>query len=42
MFEEARHLLAAQLESEKRGAGKGVVLPEIDASTFPYPDEWAL
>ncbi len=41
-FEEARHTLAAQLESERRGAGKGVVLPEIDGKTFPYPKEWDL
>lgn len=42
MFVEARHTLAAQLESEKRGAGKGVILPDIDGKTFPYPAEWDL
>jgi len=40
IFLESRHVLAAQLESEKRGAGKGVILPDIDAKTFPYPAEW--
>jgi len=41
MFKESRHLLAAQLESEQRGAGKGIVLPGIDEKTFIYPSEWA-
>jgi len=40
IFKEARHILAAQLESERRGSGKGVVLPELDGKNFPYPKEW--
>lgn len=41
MFEEARHLLAAQLAAEKDGLGKGVVAPGVDRHNFPYPPEWA-
>ena len=37
---QARHLVAAQLESEKRTGRKSYVLPEIDEKTFPYPREW--
>lgn len=37
---QARHTVAAQLESEKRTGSKGYVLPEIDEKTFPYPKEW--
>jgi thymidylate synthase len=40
MFIEARHRLAAQLEGEKQGLGKGVVAPGVDLSAFPYPPEW--
>ncbi|PJA00657.1 hypothetical protein COX75_01855 [bacterium (Candidatus Gribaldobacteria) CG_4_10_14_0_2_um_filter_33_15] len=40
MFEEARHILSAQLESERQGAGKGVILPDLDVKNFPYPKEW--
>ncbi|NIM04274.1 MAG: hypothetical protein GTN69_04430 [Armatimonadetes bacterium] len=40
MFIEARHRLAAQLEAERQGLGKGVVPPGADLANFPYPEEW--
>jgi hypothetical protein len=40
MFLEARHLLAAQLDAERKGFGKGVVEPGVDVANFPYPPEW--
>ena len=40
MFREARHRLAAQLDAERKGLGKGVIERGVDAATFPYPPEW--
>ena len=40
MFKEARHKLAAQLEAEQRGLGKGALPPGVDVASFPYPAEW--
>jgi thymidylate synthase len=40
IFREARHRLAAQLEAERKGLGKGVIAPGVDAAQFPYPPEW--
>jgi thymidylate synthase len=40
IFKEARHKLAAQLEAERRGLGKGTLPPGLDVMTFPHPGEW--
>jgi len=40
IFVEARHRLAAQLDAEKRGLGRGVIAPGVDAMSFPYSVEW--
>jgi len=40
IFVEARHRLAAQLEAERQGLGRGVVPPGVDVMSFPYPEEW--
>ena len=39
-FESARYELAAQLESERLGFGKGVIGGDIDSQSISYPEEW--
>lgn len=39
-FLDARRTLAAQLEAERQGLGKGVVPPGTDLANYPYPAEW--
>jgi thymidylate synthase len=40
IFIEARHRLAAQLEAEKQGKGRGFVASDVNLATFLYPAEW--
>jgi len=40
MFVEARHRLAAQLDAESKGLGKGVIESGVDWASFPYPAAW--
>lgn len=40
IFIEARQRLAAQLEAEVQGLGKGVIIPGTNLSNVPYPPEW--
>ena len=40
MFIEARRRLAAQLEAERQGHGRGALAPGVDLAAYPYPEEW--
>jgi thymidylate synthase len=40
IFIEARHRLAAQLDAERQGLGRGRIPAGVDLDSYPYPEEW--